>query len=76
MFLFGGHPIRTNTKKDVGVLLLLTSNTGLGEPTREISNAQLAHVKDDMQYSTTSKQTRMTELSSQVDAPVAVSSSG
>lgn len=32
-------PCRTGTKKDVGVILLLIPNTGLGVPSREISNA-------------------------------------
>ncbi len=31
--------IRTGTKKDVGVILQLIPNTGLGVPSREISNA-------------------------------------
>ena len=43
------RPYPDRYKKDVGVILLLIPNTGLGEPTREISNAQLAHVKDDIQ---------------------------
>ena len=37
--MFGNRPNPNRYKKDVGVILLLTPLSGLGEPTRKISNA-------------------------------------
>ena len=36
----GDSPYPNGYKKDVGVILLLIPNTGLGVPSREISNAE------------------------------------
>ena len=64
--------IRRCIKKDVGVCTLLIPPSGLGVPTRKISNADSPRQMN-IQYSHVEHGAR---IYTEMDAPIAVSSSG